>query len=243
MRNINLDSDDIEIIDWGDQEEEKAIEILPDKKKVKKKKVQEEEPLDMKKEIISWIKVFLFAIVAAFIIDYLLIVNAEVPSGSMENTIMTHSNMIGFRWSYTFDNPERGDIIIFKYPDNPKKNYVKRVIGVPGDEVRITSGKVYINGKKIKEDYVVFKDKEGNKCEPNESGNFPANNTVGAIMDENGNLVVEVPENSYFVLGDNRNNSNDSRFWTTTNYVPKENIMGKAILCYWHKGPKFEMLK
>ena len=249
MKNINLDSDDIEIIDWGDENEDTIDLSSCDKAKVRKKKKKEkekekekEEPFDLKKEIISWIKVFVFAIVAAFVIDYMLIVNAEVPTGSMENTIMTDSNMIGFRWSYTFSNPQRGDVIIFKFPDDPSQNYVKRVIGVPGDEVRITKGKVYINGKKLKEDYVVFKDSDGKKCEPYESGDFPATYTEGAIMDKDGNLVVEVPEDSYFVLGDNRNNSEDSRFWNTTNFVPAKNILGKAIVCYWHKGPRFDLL-
>ena len=247
MKSINLDSDDIEIIDWGESEGDGAVdltEVNNDKEgyKKKKKKREKPEPIDPKKELISWIKVFVFAIVAAFVIDYLLIVNAEVPTGSMENTIMTDSKMIGFRWSYTFSGPQRGDIIIFKFPDNPKENYVKRVIGVPGDEIRISEGKVYVNGKKLKEDYVVFKDDEGKECEPYESGDFPATYTEGAIMDDEGNLVVEVPEDSYFVLGDNRNKSLDSRFWTTTNYVPRKNILGKAIVCYWHKGPVFNLL-
>lgn len=231
MSKNNYTDDDIEIIYWGEDEEEENVKKVVDsteKIPVEDKKSEPEEKFDLKKEIFSWLKVAVVAVFAAVFIDHVLIVNAEVPTGSMENTIMTDSRMIGWRWSYKFNSkPERGDVIIFKYPDDPSKNYVKRVIGVPGDRVKMSDGIVYINGVKQNESYVVYKDRDGNKVARDDSGDF----------DE-----ITVPDNSYFVLGDNRNNSWDSRYWKTTHFVPGDSILGKAVLCYWHNGPEFDLL-
>lgn len=230
MGRSDFEDDDIEIIYWGDEQEESDDKVVDSTKTlVKEKSVDaDEEKISLKKEILSWIRVAVFAVLAAIFIDQILIVNAEVPTGSMENTIMTDSRMIGWRWSYKFKSkPEHGDVIIFKYPDDPSKNYVKRVIGVPGDKVKISEGIVYINGIKQNENYVVYKDRNGKSVARDDSGDFEE---------------VTVPDNSYFVLGDNRNNSWDSRYWTTTYFVPENNILGKAILCYWHNGPEFNML-
>ena len=97
------------------------------------------------REFISFLKYFAIAFIAAFIITQYIIINAVVPTGSMTNTIMEHDRLIGFRLSYVFSEPERGDIIIFKYPDNEKENFVKRVIGVPGDVIEISDGHVTVN--------------------------------------------------------------------------------------------------
>lgn len=227
--------DDIEIIDWGEDEEEEVtvdsagISDGNGHKKNKGNDKEKEETFNLKKEIISFVKIVIFAVFTAFIIDHVLIVNAEVPSGSMENTIMTHSRMIGWRLSYKFSNePKRGDVIIFKYPDDPSKNYVKRVIALPGEKIKVEEGVVYINGEQLEESYVVFKDRNDNIVERDDSGDF----------DE-----VEVPEGCYFVMGDNRNNSWDSRYWSTTNFVDEGSILGKAIFCYWHNGPEFDVLE
>lgn len=225
MRNNFID-DDIEILDWGEEEELNSVEYKEEKKPPKR--VEEKNPEEVKKELISWVKLVIVAVLAAIVIDHVLIVNANVPSGSMENTIMTNSRMIGWRWSYAFSNePERGDIIIFEFPDDKSKNYVKRVIALPGERVRIEEGIVYVNDQKLDEDYVVFKDKNNNKVKRDESGDFEE---------------VVVPKDSYFVLGDNRNNSWDSRYWTTTNFVPKKNILGKALFTYWYKGVELKKL-
>ena len=162
-------------------------------------------------EAISWVLTIVVAVAIAFLLNKFVLINAEIPSGSMENTIMTGDKLIGFRWSYLFSKPKRGDIIIFKYPDDESQNYVKRVIGCPGDTVVIESGKIYINGASepleenyLKEDWVVA----------------------------TGPYTFEVPEDSYFVMGDNRNDSWDARYWTNT-YVAKDKILGKAIFRYW----------
>ncbi len=223
----NYYDNDIEILDWGEDEDETQVVNSLEYQNYKKRK-KKREKIDFKKELKSWIIVFLIAIVVAFCIDMFLIVNANVPSCSMENTIMAHTRMVGWRWSYSFGNePSRGDIIIFKFPDDETKNYVKRVIGLPGEKVKIEDGIVYINDKPLKEDYAVFKDKNGNTVKRDDSGDF---------------LEMEVPKNSYFVLGDNRNDSEDSRYWTTTNFVPEKNILGKAIFTYWYNGIEFKSL-
>lgn len=178
--------------------------------------MQEKKDSNMKKEVLSWVKMIVFALVLALLINNFIIVNATVPSSSMENTIMKESRMIGFRLSYMFSEPQRGDIIIFKYPDNENENFVKRVIGLPGETIEIVDGEVYIDGgdTPLEEDYL--------KETP--LGSFGP---------------FTVPENSYFVMGDNRNNSHDSRYWDHK-YVSQSRILGKAIFSYW---PSIHLLK
>ena len=107
------------------------------------------------REILSWVLTFALAIGAAFLIKNYLIINADVPTGSMENTIMPGDRLIGNRLAFLKDTPERGDVVIFHYPDDEEELYVKRVIGLPGEEVRIDDGKIYIDGSEtpLEEDY------------------------------------------------------------------------------------------
>lgn len=159
--------------------------------------------------ILEWVRVILIAVAIALLINFFVIVNSVVPTGSMEDTIMPGARMIGLRLSYIFNDPQRGDIIIFKNPDDTSENYVKRIIGLPGDTVEVISGQTYVNGEEIPEPYL----KE-------------------EVLDQDFG-PYEVPEKSYFVMGDNRNNSKDSRYWSTTNYVPRNYILGKALLVYF----------
>ena len=98
----------------------------------------------MKAEIISWIKTIVLAVLLAVIVDTVFIVNATVPTGSMENTIMTNDRILALRTSYWFSSPERGEIVVFRYPDDPSGDtlFVKRVIGVGGDTVEVRNGEV-----------------------------------------------------------------------------------------------------
>jgi signal peptidase I len=186
----------------------------------------EKEPIDVKKEIFSWIKIIVVAVVIAFVINNFIIMNANVPSGSMMNTIMKNDRMIGLRTSYWFSDPERGDIVIFENPDYDEssqkddKYYVKRVIGLPGEKVVIKDAKIYINDSET----------------PLDEPYLPEEWTYVNGSDEE--LVYNVPDGCYFMLGDNRNNSSDARFWNNT-YLKRENVVAKAILRYWpwdHKG-------
>ncbi|MFQ9514809.1 MAG: signal peptidase I [Eubacterium sp.] len=188
-------------------------------KEKKKKSDKKEEPFNAKKEILSWVKIIIIAVVIAFVINNFIIINANVPTGSMETTIMSKDRMIGLRTAYWFSDPQRGDIVIFKNPDNEKETFVKRLIGMPGDKVVIKDAKIYINDSKepLKEDYLPEEWTRGN-----------GSDTI---------LEYDVPENSYFMLGDNRNISHDARYWTNT-YVTRDQIIAKAELVYWPWGNK-----
>lgn len=138
-----------------------------------------------------------------------LIVNANIPSGSMENTIHPGDRVIGSRLAYLGKEPQREDIIIFRFPDDESQIFIKRIIGLPGEQVQIVDGQVYIDGAKtpLEEGYL--------KESP--QGSFGP---------------YEVPEDSYFVMGDNRNNSHDSRFWED-HFVDRDEIMAKAWFQYY----------
>ena len=164
------------------------------------------------KELFDYLKLIVFVVVAVLVINNFVIVNALIPSESMETTIMTGDRLFGNRLAYTFGEPGRGDIIIFKYPVDEKQLFIKRVIGLPGDTVKITDGKVYINGSEtpIDEPYLM----------ESPELSIPLNEDV----------VYKVPQGSYFVMGDNRNHSSDSRVW---GYVSENLILGEAMFRYF----------
>lgn len=168
-----------------------------------------EEKTSVGKELFQWVLVIIGAVILAFLIDTFVIVNAQIPSGSMENTIMTGDRVFGNRLAYKFSDPKRFDIIIFKYPDDESQLFIKRIIGLPGETVEIHDGNIYINGSDTPLEDVDIK-------EPMEGSFGP----------------YTVPEGCYFVMGDNRNNSRDSRYWENT-FVSEDEILGKAVLRYW----------
>ena len=168
------------------------------------------------KELWEYIKMIIFVVAVVLVVNNFLLINARVPSESMENTIMTGDRFFGNRLAYLFDDPERFDIVVFKYPDDESQLFVKRVIGLPGETVEIKDGKVYINGSQTPLD-----------------DSFTPETPTG----DYGPYVV--PEGSYFMLGDNRNHSGGSRFWKQP-YVEKEKIVGKAIFRYF---PGIKILK
>jgi len=170
----------------------------------------------MKKKSLSWIRetveTVVIALVLAFLIRSFIVETFWIPSGSMEPTLMVGDRIMAYKIFYGINRVKRGDIIIFKFPLDPKKDFVKRVIGLPGDTIEIRKKEVYVNKKRLIEPYAVHSD----------------NWDTGFPRDEYG--PVKVPPDSLFVLGDNRDSSEDSRYW---GYVPKENIIGKAFLIYW----------
>ena len=169
----------------------------------------ENEKSSFVKQLLQWAAAIILAAAVAIAADHFLIVNAQIPSGSMENTIMPGDRIIGNRLSYAFADPERFDIIIFRYPDDESQLFIKRIVGLPGETVEITDGKIYIDGSAEPLDDVETKE--------------PTSGTFGPY---------KVPEDSYFVMGDNRNNSLDSRFWENT-FVSRDEILGKAVFRYW----------
>lgn len=214
--NYNLD----EILDGYENESDipederkyHAEEAETEQKKNTEMKNKKNDKSDFWKEVFSWVKIIVGAFIVAFILSNFVIVNARVPSGSMISTINENDKVIGFRLAYLFSKPERGDIIMFDSPVEDKI-YIKRVIGLPGDTVEIRDNTVYINGELLEEDYV-----------KNEWTNAP------------GTKTYEVPEGCYFMMGDNRNASADSRVWGV---IKEDAIIAKAIFRYY---PSIDML-
>lgn len=203
--------DDLNVVDFNKEENETKTEVTEELREEngKEKKEKKEEPHSALRELLSWVLTFAVAIVAALFIKYCLIINADVPTGSMENTIMPGDRLIGNRLAYLKEGPQRGDIVVFHYPDNEKELFVKRVIGLPGESVHIEDAKVYIDGVELEEPYL----KE--------------EWTIAT-----GTYDFEVPEDCYLMLGDNRNNSKDARYWENK-YVNIDKILGKALFIYW----------
>ena len=128
-----------------------------------------------------------------------------IPSTSMKPLFYPGDRILVNKFIYRFREPKRQEIAVFKYPIDPSINFVKRIIAVPNDKVKIKAGEVYLNGKVLEEDYKL------------EAGYTDLTET-------------KIPEGHYFVLGDNRNNSEDSRYW---GFVPEENILGKVFFIFW----------
>ena len=170
---------------------------------------QTEQKSSWKRELMEWIVVVEIAVVFAVILNMFIIVNATIPTASMETTIMIGDRVFGNRLAYINEEPERGDIIMFKFPDDEKQLFIKRIIGMPGETLEMIDGKIYIDGSETPLD------------EP----------YLNVIPVGNYGPVV-IPEDAYFMMGDNRNNSADSRYWTHT-FVYRDKIVGKAVLKYF----------
>ena len=161
------------------------------------------------KEVLSWVEVFVIAAAIAFVVNNFLIANSIIPTASMEPTVMTGSRVFGSRLSYIGSDPQRGDVIIFRWPDDESIYFVKRIIGLPGEKVDIIQGRVYINGEVLDEPYI---------AEP--------------MYEDEEPMHFEVPANAYFCMGDNRNNSADARYWKNT-WVYRDKIVAKVGIKYW----------
>ncbi len=169
----------------------------------------------------------IIAIILALVIRTFMVQAFKIPSGSMEDTLAIGDHILVSKFIYgtkipfsdkrilKIRDPRRGDVIVFEYPEDPSKDFIKRVIGTPGDEVEVKEKKVYINGMPYENPHEMHKEKELIPREQNPRDNFGP---------------VKVPENSYFVMGDNRDRSYDSRFW---GFVKNPKIKGLAFIKYW----------
>lgn len=167
-----------------------------------------------------------------------------VPTGSMESTVLIGDHLFVDKLVYSppgafskhllpYKDVERGDIIVFRYPLDIRQNYVKRAIGIPGDRIRIVNKQVLLNGRPLTEPYKQhirpFVDSYADNFPPApELWKYPHAAAMLRTHVRDGELVV--PAGFYFAMGDNRDNSEDSRFW---GFVPRENIIGKPIFCWW----------
>jgi signal peptidase I len=183
-------------------------------------------------------------VIAIFIITFL-VQAFQIPSESMENTLLIGDYLLvdkvhfaqGGAWGSVlpYQPVRRGDIVVFRYPVRPVEHFVKRVVAVPGDQVRLHNKRLLVNGKPVPEDYVVHKLRGRDSFRDN----FPATDFFTSSIDaqwfqemrrqiRDGGIVV--PPGKYFVLGDNRDESLDSRYW---GFVPRENIVGRPLIIYW----------
>lgn len=217
-----------------EENEEKPKKEKKAKKEEKTEDADGEKPVKKKsamREILDFCLPIIIALIVAMLLKTFVFANAQVPTGSMLNTIQEGDRIIASRIEYNFHEPERYDIVIFKFPDDVAAHekdpsveveyFVKRIIGLPGETVTIVNGVVYVTDKdgkseQLKDDFVTA-------CTP--TGNYGP---------------YKVPEDSYFVMGDNRESSIDSRFWTTTNYVKKDLFVGKVKFRYYPSIGKVE---
>ena len=173
------------------------------------------------REVISWALILLIAFIVGNCMNQYVLMKAVIPSGSMENTLQIDDRIFGLRIAYLFSKPERGDVVMFDYPDNESTLYVKRIIGLPGETIEIIEGKVYIWEDDIGEDLMLIE-------EP-----YLKETPIGSYG------PYTVPEGCYFMMGDNRNSSWDSRKWENK-FVAKEKIRCKAWFRY---SPDFGWIK
>lgn len=158
-------------------------------------------------EIKDWVISILIAVVLAFFIRYFIVELYMVEGPSMRPTLANGERLVVNKFLFRFRAPERGEIIVFRYPRDPSRDFIKRVIGVPGDTIEVKEGRVFVNGQLQNENYILEKTR----------GSYP---------------LATVPAGHVFVMGDNRNNSEDSRF-RDVGFVSNELIKGKAVVVFW----------
>jgi signal peptidase I (EC:3.4.21.89). Serine peptidase. MEROPS family S26A len=182
-----------------------------------------------------WITELIVIVIIVLLIRAFVAQAYSIPSGSMKPTLLVGDFILVNKLVYRFSEPQRGDIVVFKYPIDPNIDFIKRIIALPGEEVEVRNNQVFINGKPLplievgrgEENglrKVIYEEvlPEGKKHKVQFYEDFPfSKRDFGPVV---------VPPNHYFVMGDNRDNSEDSRYW---GFVPRENIVGKAFVIYF----------
>lgn len=158
-------------------------------------------------EIKDWLVSILIAVILAFFIRYFIVELYMVEGPSMRPTLQNGERLVVNKFIYRFEKPQRGEVIVFKYPRDPSRDFIKRVIAVAGDTIEIKDGRVFVNGQLQNEGYILERTR----------GSYP---------------LSTVPEGHIFVMGDNRNNSEDSRF-KDVGFVSLELVKGKAMMVFW----------
>ena len=183
-----------------------------------------------KSTVREYFESIVIAVILALFVRTWVVQAFKIPTGSMENNLLIGDHLLvnKFVFGPTATGIERtilpvrdirrGDIVVFKYPDEPERDFIKRVIGLPGDVIELKSKKVYVNSQGLDEPYVHF-------LTPAAVGS----EVTSADVRENYGPVT-VPPDQYFVMGDNRDNSQDSRYW---GYLPRHYVKGKALMIYW----------
>ena len=169
------------------------------------------------------------AVILALFIRTFVVQAFKIPTGSMENNLLVGDHLLVNKFIFAptetalerrllpIDPIRRGDVVVFKYPEDPARDFIKRVIGLPGETLEIRRKRVYIDGRPLEEEYVHFLQPPSN----GPSRGYDVRERYGPVV---------VPANHYFVMGDNRDNSQDSRWW---GFLPRHYIKGKALMVYW----------
>jgi signal peptidase I len=173
------------------------------------------------------------AVILALFIRTFVVQAFKIPTGSMEETLLIGDHLLVNKFVFgpaatgaerallPIGTIKRRDVLVFKYPEEPARDFIKRVIGLPGETVELRDKKVYINGTALDEPYVHFLSPPSGPSELHEVTSFDVRERYGPVT---------VPPDHYFMMGDNRDNSQDSRYW---GFLPRENIKGKSLVIYW----------
>jgi signal peptidase I len=176
------------------------------------------------------------AVILALFIRTFVVQAFKIPTGSMEPNLLVGDHLLVNKFVFSptssalerglmpMRDVRRGDIVVFKFPTDPERDFIKRIIGLPGETVELKNHLVHINGKPLDEPYAHYL--------PRPEGGTLTEMTTDDVRDHYGPEVV--PEGSLFVMGDNRDNSQDSRYW---GFLPRENLKGKALVIYWSYDP------
>ena len=183
--------------------------------------VQEAVRVRRKSVVREYAEAILIAILLALLIRTFVVQAFKIPSGSMIPTLLVGDHILVNKFIYRFRDPARGDVVVFKYPEEPERDFIKRVIGLPGETIALRQKKVYINGEPLEESYVDFLEPPGAETSIHEVTSADVRERFGPVT---------VPPNQYFVMGDNRDNSQDSRYW---GFLPRNYIKGRALMIYW----------
>ncbi len=183
----------------------------------------------------SWIIEFISVVLVVLLLRAYVVQAYNIPSGSMKPTLLVGDFILVNKLVYDLSEPKRGDIVVFKWPVNPKIDFIKRIIGMPGDVIEVKDYQVYINGKPLPLKKVGEVYEDGNKklifeeTLPNGVKHKIALYEDPIMLRKDVPQTV-IPDGYYFVMGDNRDNSEDSRYW---GFLPRENIVGKAFVVYF----------
>jgi len=189
---------------------------------------------DFKKSTLrEYFESIVIAVILALFIRTFVVQAFKIPTGSMEETLLIGDHLLVNKFVFgpsasaaerallPIGTIKRRDVLVFKYPEEPDRDFIKRVIGLPGETVELREKKVYINGTPLDEPYVHFLSPPGGPSELHEVTSFDVRERYGPVT---------VPADHYFMMGDNRDNSQDSRYW---GFLPRENIKGKSLVIYW----------
>jgi signal peptidase I len=183
-----------------------------------------------KSTVREYFESIVIAVILALFVRTWVVQAFKIPTGSMENNLLIGDHLLVNKFVFAPSagrlehaimperEIERGDVIVFKYPEEPERDFIKRVIGLPGETVELRNKKVYVNGRPLDEPYVHFLEPASNAQEVT---SFDVRERYGPVT---------VPPDRYFVMGDNRDNSQDSRYW---GFLPRSYVKGEALMIYW----------